>query len=260
MQGPLNTAINAARDAGQMITRSLENFRELTIAEKQTHDYVTNIDLQAEKMIKHAIHKAFPDHGFLTEENPSEKGNEYTWIIDPLDGTTNFIHQFPHFAISIALQVNNKLELAVIFDPIRNDLFTAQKGKGARLNNQRIRVSTQNELKGALLGTGFPFKQKGFIDTYLKTFQAVFEDAAGIRRAGSAALDLAYVAAGKLDGFWEFGLETWDMAAGILLVKEAGGMITDAKGSEDYLKNGNIIAGNPKVLKALLKKVSPFLS
>lgn len=259
MQGPLNTAISAARKAGDLIMRSQERLAHVSITEKQSNDFVSDIDIKAEQIIKEAITKAYPDHGILAEESPPQDGNEYTWIIDPLDGTTNYLHQFPHFAVSIALKHKNRIELGVIYDPVRGDLFTAQRGRGAQLNNRRIRVSEKINLHGALLGTGFPFKQKELLPLYLETFQLLFEHTAGIRRAGAAALDLAYVAAGKLDGFWEFGLQPWDMAAGILLIKEAGGMITDLHGAETYFESGNILAGNLKIVKAMLKTVHPAL-
>ncbi len=182
--------------------------------------------------------------------------DDYLWIIDPLDGTTNFIHNFPHFSVSIALQHKGKIEHGVIYDPIRQELFTASRGQGAHLNNRRLRVSTHKELEGSLLGTGFPFKSLPVLKPYHTILETITPQAAGIRRSGSAALDLAYVAAGRLDGFWEFGLNSWDIAAGILLIKEAGGLVSDAQGKEDYLESGNVVTGNPKLFKALLQVIN----
>ncbi len=260
MQGPFNIAVSAARAAGDRIIRQQERLTEVSITEKASNDFVTEADRQAEQIIKEAITKAYPDHKIIAEESGVQSGNDdYTWIIDPLDGTTNYMHGFPHFAVSIALKHKNRLELSVIYDPTRGDIFTAQRGRGAQLNNRRIRVSKKTQLQGALLGTGFPFKEKSLLPAYLETFQRLFQDVAGIRRAGAASLDLAYVAAGKLDGFWEFGLQPWDMAAGILLIKEAGGLVTDLQGGETYLETGNILAGNLKIAKAMLKIIHPVV-
>jgi myo-inositol-1(or 4)-monophosphatase len=187
-------------------------------------------------------------------------GDEFQWIIDPLDGTTNFLHGFPQFAVSIALRQKGRLEQGVIYDPLRQELFTATRGAGAQLNERRIRVTNRKSLEGSLLGTGFPFKSQQHLDTYLAMFRALFPETAGIRRAGSAALDLAYVASGRLDGFWEIGLNIWDMAAGVLLIQEAGGLSGDFSGGHDFLENGNLVAGNPKLFAEILKTIHPFVT
>lgn len=253
----LNIAIRAARNAGNIIMQSYERMDRIKVVEKQPNDFVTEVDQAAEKEIIATIRKAYPDHGFLGEESGLSSGNDYLWIIDPLDGTTNFMHGFPHFAVSIALQYKDRIEHAVIYDPLRQELFTASRGKGAQLNDRRLRVTSRRELTGALLGTGFPFKRQEHVKLYLEIFEDLFLTTAGIRRAGAATLDLAYVAAGRLDGFWEFGLSPWDIAAGSLLIKEAGGLIGDCDGSENYLQSGNIITGNPKIFKALLQTIAP---
>ncbi|KPJ91143.1 MAG: inositol monophosphatase [Gammaproteobacteria bacterium SG8_11] len=259
MQPMLNIAVRAARNAGNIIARSVDRLDQITISVKAENDYVSEIDRQAEQEIIHTIRKAYPNHGILGEETGSHEGDEYLWIIDPLDGTTNFLHGFPQFAVSIGLKHKGRLEQAVVYDPLRQELFTASRGAGAQLNDRRIRVSKRNDLEGALLGTGFPFKQQQHLETYLKTFKALFPMTAGIRRAGSAALDLAYVAAGRLDGFWEIGLNPWDMAAGVLLIQEAGGLVSDFSGGNDFLTTGNVVAANPKVFKAMLQKIRPHL-
>jgi len=261
MHPMLNIAIKAARSAGNLILRYSNRIDTLSISSKQRNDFVSEVDQQAEQEIIGVLRKAYPDHAILAEESGEQKtDSEYTWIIDPLDGTTNFLHGFPQYAVSIALKKGRLLDQAVVYDPLKNELFTASKGAGAQLDGRRIRVSTHHKLEGALLGTGFPFKQKQDLETYLKMFSALFQDTAGIRRAGSAALDLAYVAAGRLDGFWEYGLNPWDMAAGILLIREAGGFVCDFNGADDYMESGNIIAGNPKVCPAILRTITPFLN
>lgn len=251
----INIALRAARSAGNIITRSIERLDVIEITEKQQNDFVTEIDKQAEKIIIDTIRNAYPSHGILAEESGNRAGDETVWIIDPLDGTTNYIHGFPHFAISIGIQHKGRIEHGLIFDPVRQETFIATRGEGARLNDRRVRVSKRAGLQGALLGTGFPFRQINDLAPYIKTLQTLMPLAGGIRRAGSAALDLAYVACGRLDGFWEFGLAPWDIAAGAILIQEAGGLISDAQGSEDYLTNGSVIAGNPKVFKALLQTI-----
>ena len=260
MQPMLNIAVRAARNAGNIIARSVDRLDQITINVKAENDFVSEIDRQAEQEIIHTIRKAYPNHGFLGEETGVHEGDDFVWIIDPLDGTTNFLHGFPQFAVSIGLKHKGRLEQAVVYDPLRQELFTASRGAGAQLNDRRIRVSKRNDLDGALLGTGFPFKQQQHLDIYLHTFKALSPMTAGIRRAGSAALDLAYVAAGRLDGFWEIGLNPWDMAAGVLLIQEAGGLVSDFSGGNDFLSTGNIVAANPKVFKAMLQKIRPHLS
>ena len=262
MNPMLNTAITAARAAGNIILRNVDKIDRLTIEVKAKNDFVSEVDRKAEEQIIYQLRKVYPDHAILAEETGLDKPAEsdYEWIIDPLDGTTNFLHGFPQFAVSIGLKYKKRLEVAVVYDPIKNELFTACRGEGAQLNEKRIRVTPQKGLNGALLGTGFPFKHPQHLDTYLATFKAVHPDTAGIRRAGSAALDLAYVAAGRLDGFWEIGLNSWDMAAGALLVREAGGIVTDFSGDGHYLETGNIIAATPKTFPALFEAIKPHLT
>jgi len=260
MHPMLNIAIRAARSAGNIIVRSMEHIDRLSITVKAQNDFVTEVDRAAENEIIRTLHKAYPNHGILAEESGWQAGDdENIWIIDPLDGTTNFLHGFPQFAVSIALQHRGRIEQAVIYDPLRQELFTASHGRGALLNERRIRVSSKRDLEGALLGTGFPFKQQQYLDMYMETFKALFPMTAGIRRAGSAALDLAYVAAGRLDGFWEIGLQKWDMAAGALLIQEAGGFVSDFSGDSDYMNTGNVVAANPKLIKSLLTTIKPHL-
>jgi len=262
MHPMLNIATRAARQAGTIISRSIDYLDTINVQTKSQNDFVSDVDHRAEQEIINVIRSAYPSHGILAEESGSSPGDEYLWIIDPLDGTTNFINGFPHFAVSIALQHKGKLVQAVIFDPVRNELFTATRGSGAQLNNRRIRVTSRNGLQGALLATGFPFKEPHLqnLDIYLETFKALLPNTAGIRRAGSAALDLAYVAAGRFDGFWELGLNKWDMAAGILLIQEAGGLISDFSGQDDYFESGNIVCAGPKVFKCMLQGIHPFIN
>lgn len=255
----VNIGVQAARAAGNIIMRAMDRLDSIKITEKNPNDYVTDVDNKAEQEIISIIHKAYPNHGILGEESGASGDDDYQWIIDPLDGTRNFIHGFPHFAVSIGITQKNKLEHAVIYDPVRQELFTATRGKGAQLNEHRIRVSTRKNLEDCLLGTGFPYRHSAaHRAAYLNTLQAIIPLAGDVRRAGSAALDLAYVACGRLDGFWEMGLKTWDIAAGILLIKEAGGMVTEMDGTENYLQTGNILAANPKIVKPLLKIIRPF--
>jgi len=260
MHPVINIAVKAARNAGNIIVRHMDRRDALTITSKALNDFVSDVDLQAEAEILKVIRKAYPDHAIMAEESGKHEGDDYQWIIDPLDGTTNFLHGFPQFAVSIALRHKGRLEHGVIYDPVSQELFTASRGGGAYLNDHRLRVSKAKGLKGALLGTGFPFKQPQHLDAYLGTFKALHADTAGIRRAGSAALDLAYVAAGRLDGFWEIGLSPWDMAAGVLLIQEAGGLSGDFSGGHDFMASGNIIAGNPKLFKAITQTIQPHLT
>lgn len=256
----LNIAVTAARQAGDLISRASQRLDKVNTVIKQHNDFVTQIDTHAERIIIDTIRANYPSHGILGEESGYQEGDDYQWIIDPLDGTTNFIHGFPHYAVSIALKYKGKVEYGVIYDPMRQELFTAMRGKGAYLNNTRLRVSVQKEMEGALLGTGFPIRDPHNLPRYLSMFTAIFnKNIAGIRRAGSAALDLAYVAAGRLDGFWEITLREWDIAAGILLVKEAGGLVSDFMGGEDYFKTGNVVAANPKLFKQILQAIHPFV-
>ena len=252
MHPMLNIAIRAARAAGNIIIRQIDQAQDLPANEKSKNDFVTEVDRQAENVIIDTLLKAYPKHAILAEESGTRGNSEYIWIIDPLDGTTNFMHGFPHYAVSIALQHKGVLQQAVIYDPLRQELFTASRGDGAYLNDRRIRVSKRKELKGALLGTGFPFREGADLELFIRSLRALSPFTAGIRRAGAATLDLAYVACGRLDGFWEFGLKPWDMAAGILLIEEAGGMLSDINGNNDHLVTGNICAANQSLYKDLL--------
>ncbi|HFD78814.1 MAG TPA: inositol-1-monophosphatase [Gammaproteobacteria bacterium] len=261
MHPMLNIAVRAARNAGDIIVRHLNRIDQLNVTSKSRNDFVSEVDRRAEEEIIAVIRKAYPGHAILAEESGSHDGqDEFLWIIDPLDGTTNFLHGFPQFAVSIALQHKGRLDQAVVYDPMRQELYTASRGAGAFLDSRRIRVSKQHALAGALLGTGFPFKEQQHLDAYLQMFRALLLDTAGIRRPGSAALDLAYVAAGRLDGFWELGLKPWDMAAGVLLIREAGGLVGDLAGGHEFMENGNIVAATPKLFPAMLRQIRPFLS
>lgn len=262
MHPALNIAIKAARRAGQIINRASNDLDLLTVTAKQPNDFVTEVDKKAEAVIIETLQEAYPGYGILAEESGTTAGRgdaEYQWIIDPLDGTTNFIHGLPQYAISIALSKGNSLEQAVVFDPNRNELFTASKGAGAFLNERRIRVSRRTKLQESLIGTGFPYRMFDHIDTYLAIFKEIAQKTAGQRRPGAASLDLAYVACGRYDGFWEFGLSPWDMAAGALLISEAGGLVSDMRGEANYLETGNLIAGTPKVFAPLLKVIEGHL-
>jgi myo-inositol-1(or 4)-monophosphatase len=255
MHPMLNIAIRAARAAGDSIVREMDRVSDISIDIKGKNDFVTEVDKQAEYIIIETIKNAYPDHAFLAEESGKSGDSDYVWIIDPLDGTTNFLHGFPHFAVSIALQCKGRLDQAVVYDPIKQELFTASKGKGAQLNNKKIRVSPKKNIDGALLGTGFPFKEEHDVDKFIKNFKSFYPKAAGIRRAGAASLDLAYVACGRLDGFWEYDLKPWDIAAGALLVQEAGGINSEISGGLDYMESGDIICANPKLIKEMLKQL-----
>lgn len=257
----LNIAIEAARAAGNIIIRAMGRLDKVKIAEKRPNDFVTEVDQRAEQEIISIIHKAYPQHGILGEESGEQKGNDYIWIIDPIDGTRNFIHGFPHFAVSIGVMYKNKIEHGVIYDPIHQELFTASRGKGAQLNERRIRVSQRKRLNECLFGTGFAYRHINKDDTTQgQILQMILPLCGDIRRAGAATLDLAYVACGRLDGFWEMGLKLWDIAAGILLVKEAGGIVSDLSGGEDYLKSGDVVAANPMILRQFLKTIQPCLA
>lgn len=259
MEPILNIAVKAARKAASVIVRSIDRLGSLDISTKGPNDFVSEVDRQAEAEIIKILRRAYPSHSIMAEEGGNVEGDEFTWIIDPLDGTTNYLHGFPQYAVSIALKHKNRLECGVIYDPLRQELFTAARGTGAQLNDRKIRVSKAKGLDAALLGTGFPFRELEHLDAYLETFKSLISKTAGVRRAGAATLDLAYVACGRLDGFWEFGLKPWDMAAGVLIIKEAGGLASDLSGGHDFLETGNVIAGNPKMLKALLQVIQPLL-
>ena len=256
----LTIAVKAARRAGNIINRASLDIDLLTIKQKSQNDYVSEVDGAAENAIIETLLEAYPDHEILAEESGARGASEFQWIIDPLDGTTNFLHGFQQYAVSIALLHKGVISQAVVYDPSRNDLFTASKGRGAFLNDRRLRISKQKLLKDALIGTGFPFRDFTHIDAYLGMFRELIQKTAGLRRPGSAALDLAYTAAGRFDGFFEIGLNSWDIAAGCLLVQEAGGLVGDFEGNEGYLKSGNIIAGNPKIFGQLLQAIAPHLT
>jgi len=258
MQPLLNIAMRAARRAGDLIVKSLSRLDSLKVDTKGRNDFVTDIDRKAEADIIATIHKSYPQHAILAEESGRSGEDEYVWIIDPLDGTTNFLHGFPTFAVSIAVQHRGRLQHGVVYDPMRQEFFTASRGDGAQLEGKKIRVSAQRTLEGSLIGTGYPFREgANYIDEYLAMLKIVMSTAAGVRRPGAASLDLAYVAAGRIDGFWEFGLSPWDTAAGTLLIQEAGGRVGTAAGAE-YTLGANIVAGNPKIYEALLETIGPL--
>ena len=262
----INVAVKAARTAGAIINRAALDVEAVRISQKQVNDFVTEVDHAAEQVIIETLLAAYPGHGIWAEESGREHGakdSEFVWIIDPLDGTTNFIHGLPIYCVSIALAVKGKIEQAVIYDPSRNDLFTATKGRGAYLNDRRLRVSKRIRLHECLISTGFPFRQGDDFNTYLRMMGDLMPRCAGLRRPGSAALDLAYVAAGYTDGFFESGLQPWDAAAGSLLITEAGGLIGNFTGESDFLEQKECMAGNPKVygqLVTILGKYSKFAS
>ncbi len=262
----LNIGVRAARRAGDLIVRHIDQLDAIKVTSKGRNDFVSEVDRMAEEDIIRTIHRSYPDHAFLAEESgrrggQDSRGAEYTWVIDPLDGTTNFLHGFPVFAVSIAVMQADRIEHGVIYDPMRQELFTASRGGGATLDGRRIRVSQARQLAGALLGTGFPYKpgSEGF-EAYIGMLTDAMRATAGVRRPGAAALDLAYVAAGRLDGFWEIGLNLWDIAAGALMIQEAGGMVGDLGGGSSWTATGNIVAGNPRVYAALLELISPHLT
>ncbi|HKC31478.1 MAG TPA: inositol monophosphatase family protein [Burkholderiales bacterium] len=254
MHPMLNIAVRAARRAGSIINRASLNGGALNVRAKRVNDFVTQVDQAAEEAIIEIVRKAHPDHGFLAEESGKTPGEaEYVWIIDPLDGTTNFIHGFPQYCVSIAVEHRGALAHGVVYDPVKNELFTTSKGRGAFLNDRRIRVSKCTRLKESLVGTGFPFKELSRLDLYTGQLRNLIQGSAGVRRAGAAALDLAYVACGRLDAFWEMGLSPWDMAAGALLIQEAGGLVGDFSGEARYLQSGDMSAATPKVFPQLLE-------
>jgi myo-inositol-1(or 4)-monophosphatase len=254
MHPMLNIAVRAARRAGSIINRAALDSGGLRVTSKRAKDFVTQVDHASEEAIIEIASKAYPDHGFLAEESGAARSSaEFIWIIDPLDGTTNFIHGFPQYCVSIGIQQRGALAHAVVYDPARNELFTASKGRGAFLNDRRIRVSTLARLGDALVGTGFPFKEVTRLELYTRQLQTMMRTCAGVRRAGAAALDLAYVACGRLDAFWELGLSPWDMAAGALLIQEAGGLVGDLQGEQGYLESGDVAAGTPKIFTAFLE-------
>lgn len=260
MNPMLNIGIRAARAAGKVITQNIDRFDPMTIEKKQRNDFVTEIDRKAEAEIVGILQRSYSDHAFLCEESGliGDENAEFRWVIDPLDGTMNFIHGLPHFSVSIALMQKGRLFQAVIYDPMRQELFTAGKGEGAFLDSKRLRVAPTSQLENALLGSGFPYRDGQDLDFYQRTTRHFTERASGVRRLGSAALDLAYVAAGRLDGTWLTGLESWDMAAGGLIVREAGGLLNDFDGGDDWLARGEVIAATPRVHHQMLEVMKPL--
>ena len=257
----LNTAVKAARAAGSVINRAALDLEVLKVGQKGPNDFVSEVDRAAEAVIIDTLLEAYPGHGILAEESGRERGarhSDYIWIIDPLDGTTNFLHGFPVYAVSIALAFKGKVEQAVVYDPTRNDLFIASRGRGAFLNDRRLRVSKRTRLSDSLIGTGFPFRKGDNFKRYVKMFEEVMQNCAGLRRPGAAALDLCYVAAGYYDGFFETGLNPWDCAAGSLMITEAGGLVGNFTGEADYLHQRELVAGNPKVYGQLVQILGPY--
>jgi myo-inositol-1(or 4)-monophosphatase len=257
----LNIATKAARSAGAIINRASLDLELLQVTAKGTNDFVTEVDRAAETAIIETLLGAYPGHGILAEESGREHGakdSEYLWIIDPLDGTTNFIHGLPVYAVSIALAFRGQVQQAVVYDPARNDMFYASRGRGAFLNDKRLRVSRRTRLAESLIGTGFPFRKGDNLKRYVQMFEAVLQNCAGLRRPGAAALDLCYVAAGWYDGFFETGLSPWDIAAGSLLVTEAGGLIGNFTGEADYLYQREVVAGSPKIYGQLVQLLAPY--
>ncbi len=252
----LNIATGAAYLAGNSLLRSMKKLDRLNVHTKGRNDYVTEADLLAEAAIVEHIHKHYPDHAILAEEGGAQGDSDHVWIIDPLDGTMNFMHGFPTFAVSIAVQIRGRLEHAAVFDPLREELFSASQGQGAQLNGRKIRVSKARRLSDALIGTGFPYRDGSDSKQYLRQLGKILTASAGVRRPGAAALDLAYVAAGRLDGFWEHNLKSWDIAAGALLIREAGGIISGIDGSDNYLEHGNVMAATPKVFTEMARLIS----
>ena len=257
----LNIAVKAARAAGSVINRASLDIEKLQVQVKSANDFVTEVDQHAEAVIIETILQAYPGHGILAEESGREHGakdSEFTWIIDPLDGTTNFIHGFPVYAVSIALAYRGVVQQAVVYDPSRNDLFVASRGRGAYLNDRRLRVSKRTRIQESLIGTGFPFRKGDNFKRYVKMFEEVMQQCAGLRRPGAAALDLCYVAAGYYDGFFETGLNPWDVAAGSLMITEAGGLIGNFTGEADFLYQREVVAGNPKIYGQLVATLAPY--
>lgn len=261
MHPMLNIATRTARQAGELIRRYVGEVDKLRVQLKDANDFVSEVDRQSEREIIYALRRAYPDHAFLGEEGGKvgDDSAEFQWVIDPLDGTTNFLYGIPQFAVSLALKQRGRLLLGVVYDPLRDEMFAAARGEGATLNNRRIRVSSRLSMENALLGTGIPFRANQDLDLYLETMKVLLPGTAGVRRPGSAALDLAWVACGRFDGFWEFGLQEWDLAAGALIVQEAGGLVGDLQGGNEHLLTGNVLAANPKVFKEMVQRLHPVL-
>jgi myo-inositol-1(or 4)-monophosphatase len=259
MHPMLNIAVKAARRAAQIINRASLDLDLIQVSKKQHNDFVTEVDKASEAAIIDTLKTAYPDHAILAEESgKSDNESEYQWIIDPLDGTTNFIHGFPYYCVSIALAHKGVVTQAVVYDPTRNDLFTASRGRGAFLNDRRIRVAKRDRLADGLIGTGFPFRETDGLEAYGRQFAEMTKACAGLRRPGAAALDLANVAAGRMDGFFEQGLNPWDVAAGSLLITEAGGLVGNYTGDSDFLHIGEIVAGNPKIYAQMIPVLSRY--
>ncbi len=263
MEPMVNIALRAARKAGDNIVHASRRIEQVTIDQKGRNDYVTEVDMAAEKEIIYHLRKAYPEHAILGEETGELEGenSDYQWIIDPLDGTTNFIHGIPHYAVSIGCLYKGRLEHAVVLDPVRQEEFTASRGRGAYLNGSRIRVSGRQSFEGAIVGTGIPFSSPSFdeMKPYLQCLSELAGQSSGIRRPGVASLDLAYLAAGRFDCFWEMFLKPWDIAAGILLIREAGGLVSDFQGGDSFMKNGHVVAATPKLFKSTLQTVQKHL-
>lgn len=262
MHPMLTIATRAARAAGQTIMRAYTQLDKVEVSAKGINDFVSNVDKEAEAAITYQIRKSYPDHTIVGEEDGENRGEnkDYVWIVDPLDGTNNFVRGIPHFAVSIAVQYKGKIEVAVVYDPVREELFSAVRGQGAKVNDFRMRVTNALDLSNTIIGTGFPFKARQHTESYMNILAELFPQCADLRRAGSAALDLAYVGAGRLDGFFEIGLKPWDIAAGDLICREAGGTVTDFIGGHNYLASGNIVAGSPKVTSQLVKLMRPLIN
>lgn len=262
MNPMLTIAVRAARAAGRISMRYYERVDSLKVSKKSRNDFVSDVDRASEIAIIEELRGKYPHHGILAEESGSHSGrgtDDYEWIIDPLDGTTNYLHGFPQWSISIALRHRGRMQLGVVYSPLNEELFTAERGGGAFLNEHRIRVSTRPSMDAALIGTGIPFRDEARLDLYLRMMRQVIPGTAGIRRPGSAALDFAYLAAGRLDGFWELDLAIWDFAAGALLVAEAGGTVTDLHGGDRFFETGDVVAGGLKVHRELLQRLKPLI-
>lgn len=258
MHGMVNIAIRAARKAGEIMVRNWNQLETLRVTDKGRNEFVSEVDLAAEAAIVGVIRDHYPEHAVLAEERGAEGEHDYQWIIDPLDGTTNYLHGFPVFSVSIAIALRGELQHGVVYDPLRQEIFTASRGEGAQLDGRRIRVSKQHTLGHSLIATGFPYRANvQYLDCYLAMLRDVMVESSGVRRPGSAALDLCYVAAGRVDGFFELGLSKWDIAAGALMIREAGGRISDFQGADRYLESGHVVAGNPKIYAGLSRLLAP---
>ncbi|WP_075320963.1 inositol-1-monophosphatase [Histophilus somni] len=263
MNPMLNIAIRAARKAGNIIVKGYERRDEIQTMQKGRNDFVTNIDKASEVAIIEVVRKSYPEHTIITEESGAHEGqnNDIQWVIDPLDGTANFVKGLPHFAVSIAVRVKGRTEIGVVYDPIRNELFTAVRGEGAKINELRLRVdSSKRDLQGAILATGFPFKKPSLMPTQFAMMSNLAENVADFRRAGSAALDLCYVAANRVDGYFEMGVKPWDITAGDLILREAGGLVCDFYGGHKYFTDSHIVAATPRLVKEILNKIQPCLA